>query len=311
MAEENGDGKEPYGDVEYADPGYQSDKKKRYPVDTEEHARAAWSYINKGSNASAYSGGDLAKVKAKIRAACKKFGIEISDDEDSESKAKSGPIECRAAVQLNRVARNEIVFLPVGVHAITPVSGGIGKPIKVLVNAATAGSIEQQRSQIEARTDKRVYFDFNHEDGRASFWPQSFHWRQSEGVVAKGEWSESGRRAIEGKDFRAFSPVFHVDDKRRDPARVVCCETASPNMGGLVNDPAFSALPLWAKNAGETNAGDATTKKEEKSEMTTEEIAALRAKQQELENTVEALKAKVAANGDDEPAKIKLTAAEA
>ena len=45
--------------------------------------------------------------------------------------------------------------------------------------------------------------------------------------------------------------------------------------------------------------------------MTTEEIAALRAKQQELENTVEALKAKVASDADDEPAKIKLTAAEA
>ena len=313
MAEENGDGKEPYGDVEYADPGYQSDKKKRYPVDTEEHARAAWSYINKGSNASAYSGGDLAKVKAKIRAACKKFGIEISDDEDSESKAKSGPIECRAAVHLNRVARNEIVFLPVGVHAITPVSGGIGKPIKVLINAATAGAIEQQRSQIEARTDKRVYFDFNHEDGRASFWPQSFHWRQSEGVVAKGEWSESGRRAIEGKDFRAFSPVFHVDDKRRDPARVVCCEAASPNMGGLVNDPAFSGLPLWAKNAG-NEAGSSKGNNEKEEDMNTEdgaEIAALRAKQSELEKTVENLKAIVAANDDDQPAKFKLTAAEA
>src|SRR5215831_2551535 len=123
----------------------------------------------------------------------------------SEENNNSEAIECRAAVTLNRVARNEIVFLPVGLHAITPVQGGIGKPIKVLINAETAGAIEQQRAQIEARTDKRVYFDFNHEDGRASFWPTSFHWRASEGVVAKGEWSESGRKAVEGKDFRAFS----------------------------------------------------------------------------------------------------------
>lgn len=70
---------EPYGDVEYADPGYQKDKKKRYPVDTKEHAKAAWSYINKDSNASEYSSGDLAKVKARIKAACKKFGIDVSD----------------------------------------------------------------------------------------------------------------------------------------------------------------------------------------------------------------------------------------
>lgn len=70
---------EPYGDVEYADPGYQADKQKRYPVDTEAHAKAAWSYINQEKNASKYSSDDLAKVKAKIAAACKKFGVEISE----------------------------------------------------------------------------------------------------------------------------------------------------------------------------------------------------------------------------------------
>lgn len=79
--------KEPYGDVEYADPGYQSDKQKRYPIDTEEHARAAWAYINKAENASAYSSEDLAKVKAKIAAACKKFGIDVSRSaEDDETR---------------------------------------------------------------------------------------------------------------------------------------------------------------------------------------------------------------------------------
>src|SRR5215471_18765232 len=210
----------------------------------------------------------------------------------------NGAIECRAAVNLDRVSRNEIVFLPVGVHAITPVSGGIGKPIRVLVDAETAGTIERQRAEIEARTDKRVYFDFNHEDGRASFWPKSFHWRASEGVVAKGEWSESGRKAVEGKDFRAFSPVFHVDDKRKEISRVICAESASPNMGGLVNDPAFSALPLWAKNAGD-NAGADNKKDKENNEMKDEEIAALRAKHAELEKKVEQLEALVAANADD------------
>ena|SRR5215471_1819902 len=223
----------------------------------------------------------------------------------------NGAIECRAAVNLDRVSRNEIVFLPIGVHAITPVSGGIGKPIRVLVDAETAGAIEKQRAQIEARTDKRVYFDFNHEDGRASFWPLSFHWRASEGVVAKGEWSESGRKAVEGKDFRAFSPVFHVDDKRRDPSRVVCCETASPNMGGLVNDPAFSALPLWAKNAGNNEPEPDKQKKEKEDKMKDEENAALRAKNEELQKKVDELTARVAASPDDDSAKNKLAAAEA
>lgn len=60
----------------YADPGYQSDGLKRYPVDTPEHVRAALSYIGKGSNASKYSSGDLAKVKARIYRAAKSMGID-------------------------------------------------------------------------------------------------------------------------------------------------------------------------------------------------------------------------------------------
>jgi hypothetical protein len=60
-----------YGDVEYADPGYQTDKKKRYPIDTEEHIRAAWNYINKEGNGSEYSADDLQKIKNKIISAWK------------------------------------------------------------------------------------------------------------------------------------------------------------------------------------------------------------------------------------------------
>jgi hypothetical protein len=70
--------KSPYGDVKYADPGYQQDKKKRYPIDTEAHVRAAISYIAQSGNASQYSSANLAKVKAAIRRAAKKFGIEMS-----------------------------------------------------------------------------------------------------------------------------------------------------------------------------------------------------------------------------------------
>ena len=314
------DSKAPYGDVAYADPGYQSDKKKRYPIDTEEHARAAWSYINQADNASAYSSEDLAKVKAKIKAACKKFGIEIAGDSESgkgegagEAEAKNAPIECRAAVQISPTDKNEILFLPTGVHSITPVSGGIGKPIKVLVNLDAAAAVEQQRSEIVARTGKRVYFDFNHEDGPASFWPTAFSWRNGEGVVAHGEWTASGRKAVEGKDFRAFSPVFHVDDKRADPARVVCCEGARPNMGGLVNDPAFSSLPLWAKNAG-IEAGtppEPPAKPKTGGKMTDEELAALRAKNAELESKIAQLSELVGKNDEDTTSKAQLEAATA
>jgi hypothetical protein len=54
--------KKPYGDVEYADP-----KNGKYPIDTVEHIRAAWNYINKGN-----AEGDVSAIKSKIIAAWKK-----------------------------------------------------------------------------------------------------------------------------------------------------------------------------------------------------------------------------------------------
>ena len=72
--------KTPYGNVTYADPGYQSDGVKRYPVDTSQHVRAAWSYINKASNAAKYSSAQLARIKGKIKSAAKRFGIKINED---------------------------------------------------------------------------------------------------------------------------------------------------------------------------------------------------------------------------------------
>lgn len=72
--------KSPYGNVAYADPGYRKDGKKRYPVDTEEHVRAAWSYINQKRNGAMYSAEQLSRIKARIKRAAKKFGITIGAD---------------------------------------------------------------------------------------------------------------------------------------------------------------------------------------------------------------------------------------
>lgn len=71
--------KQPYGDVKYADPGYR-DNTKRYPIDTPEHVRAAWSYINQAKNAAFYNAKQLKHIKDAIMAAAKKHGVEIADD---------------------------------------------------------------------------------------------------------------------------------------------------------------------------------------------------------------------------------------
>jgi hypothetical protein len=64
-------------DVKYADPGYQSDGKNRYQIDTERHIRAAWSYINQPRNAKKYTANQLTRIKATIIAAWKeKIGAE-------------------------------------------------------------------------------------------------------------------------------------------------------------------------------------------------------------------------------------------
>ena len=72
--------KAPYGNVKYADPGYQKDKKKRYPLDTAAHVRAAWAYINVAENASEYSSNQLQRIKSKIKSAAKKFNIDIANE---------------------------------------------------------------------------------------------------------------------------------------------------------------------------------------------------------------------------------------
>lgn len=65
----------PYGNVAYADP-----KNGKYPIDTAAHAKSAWSYINMPKNAAMYpmNGVTLSSVKSAIMAACKKFGIDVS-----------------------------------------------------------------------------------------------------------------------------------------------------------------------------------------------------------------------------------------
>jgi HK97 family phage prohead protease len=73
------DPKKPYGNVKYADPGYQKDGKKRYPIDTKDHCLAAWSYINQDKNAKKYTSAQLKLIKGRIKAALKKFGVDVDE----------------------------------------------------------------------------------------------------------------------------------------------------------------------------------------------------------------------------------------
>ncbi len=88
------DTKKPYGDVEYADSGLQSDKKKRCPIDTPEHIKAAWNYIHQKRNAGKYSAASAKLVIQKIESAWKakidKAGPPSASDKDGMKKLAKG-----------------------------------------------------------------------------------------------------------------------------------------------------------------------------------------------------------------------------
>ena len=127
----------------------------------------------------------------------------------------------------------------------------------LIIDEKTAQAIERQRAAMAANGNK-PFFSIEHNTDLAAFWPTRFFWaarpdptgKVVEGVWAEGEWSQAGRDAVAGKNYRTFSPTFFVDDLSNDqdnPAEIVCNPDASLNLGALVNDPAFASAmsPLW------------------------------------------------------------------
>jgi len=182
-----------------------------------------------------------------------------SDAPPSPATRPSSPVECEclASVPLpdtfpeaSAPGLHEILYLPAGIQTISPVQGPTR--IAVQVDQATAVTLEAHRKAIEQTTGKRTYFDFRHEDREASFWPKEFLWRSSPrpGVYARGEFSAAGRAGVQGRMWREFSPRCWLDRQsatEQNPARVIAVPTAKPNLGGFVNDGAFSGVSIWSQ----------------------------------------------------------------
>jgi hypothetical protein len=69
------EGERKYGDVQFADP-----TNNKYPIDTPEHVRAAWSYINHADNAAKYDKDEVTAIKNRIKRAARQHGVEIDDE---------------------------------------------------------------------------------------------------------------------------------------------------------------------------------------------------------------------------------------
>ncbi len=144
--------KEPYGEVEYADDGLRADKKKRYPIDTEEHVRAAASYFGMEKNRSKYSSEDQKKIDAKINAAKKKFGIGDSDKKDDKDEKKAGEVnkeEVQAMItEALKASTAEIIAAVKG--SVTEEKPAV-QVVPVVPAAPTAAEIAAAQLVIEAK----------------------------------------------------------------------------------------------------------------------------------------------------------------
>ena len=205
----------------------------------------------------------------------------------------------------------EIQWMPPGEHEITA-TGADGKAIKrkVRVTSVAARRMEELlqglRSKAAHGVEDRPYVDFNHDDAEAAGHVVGFSWGGDDpvegGIRAKVEWTGPGRRALEEKAYRRFSPSFYVDTQGE--------VTGAPlNMGGLVNRAAFKGIaPIWSKEAmadgkwqmAENLKQKTMTEQNELADLKTAlaardaEIAQLKAKNAELGNKV-VLQAKASA----------------
>ena len=200
------------------------------------------------------------------------------------------------------------MVLPAGVHQCNFSQGNRAVRKTVTVGPDTAAALQRQLDAVKAKGALKPFFDFDHDDCRASGYPKRFFWQDKSpdgppaGVYVEQESSASGQAAIQGKDYQAFSMVFHVD--KAEPANVVCNPDADLNFGGLVNDPAFKEIaPLWAKrfragdganNDSAASGADAATNTSQTNKGNTMETntPAVAAKDAAQPQTTDALQAK-------------------
>ena len=139
---------------------------------------------------------------------------------------------------------SEIVYLPEGVHTLTPTVDGKPQTITVSVTPERGPHIaDTLQSALTKRQGKNVrpWFDFEHKRGKASGIPQGFRYVAGKGIVADVEWTGAGRSAVAAKDYSYFSPEFLLGDNG-EPAGI---PDRGP-LGSLCNEPAFREIPRIA-----------------------------------------------------------------
>jgi hypothetical protein len=123
------------------------------------------------------------------------------------------------------------MYLPAGTRTVYARAGGESKELEVDVNALTARLLQSDLEELLGR-DIKPFIDFDHTGKAAAADPLGFKWKPGQGVFLQLEWTRSGRAAVEGKDYRYFSPAIRVDGKGNVEGL-----PANGAIGALVNRP--------------------------------------------------------------------------
>jgi FtsZ-binding cell division protein ZapB len=141
-------------------------------------------------------------------------------------------------------APEEIVYLPVGSHTITPTVDGKAKTITIHIRQDRMSAIAAAlQSDLEKRLagPVRPFLGFDHSrTGPAAGIPKRFSF-DDRGIILATDWSTSGRAGVEGSDYGYLSGTFLVDDQGEP-----CGLPSKGEIGSLVNEPAFRSIGLIA-----------------------------------------------------------------
>jgi hypothetical protein len=146
---------------------------------------------------------------------------------------------------------DEIMWMPPGRHTIQAIRSGKPAKVDVTVDEEAARKVSKAHREymagVSRNEEDHPYFDENHEDRDATAHPISFRWGgddpQRGGIRAKVAWTDRGKQALLGRNYRRFSPSFYLDDEGK-------ISGAPVNMGGLVNRAAFKRIaPVVSKEA--------------------------------------------------------------
>jgi hypothetical protein len=222
-----------------------------------------------------------------------------------------------------------------GVQTFTLGYLGTPLTVTVDVNPASARTLQQLLEAVNAATPQKAFNCFDHEKKAASSWPQRFYWNtDKQAIYEVAEPSKAGLEAVDGKTYRGFSLTFFTDAEvtprpamlgggfeikagaigsKENPAHFICPEVTAQNVGSFLNmgtltnrpaakqnEPLFAAQPattLPVASAAARNAGTTSSTTTHKINMlkTEENVAALTARNEQLEQKIAELTAADAA----------------